>query len=79
MYGVVLLGPRKVSAVQSLEVVASQRLPMYYQSMTAVTVCSKECVRLSECLLREVLLYKVQASICSRDFFGFSHCSLCCV
>ena len=30
MYGVARLGPRKVSAVRSLEVVASRRLPMYY-------------------------------------------------
>ena len=30
MYAVARLGPRKVSAVRSLEVVASRRLPMYY-------------------------------------------------
>ena len=30
MYDVALLRPIKVSAVRSLEAVASQRLPMYY-------------------------------------------------
>ena len=30
MYGVARLGPRKLSAVRSLEVVTSRRLPMYY-------------------------------------------------
>ena len=58
MYGVARLGPRKVSAVRSLEVIASRRLPMYYINGFLIRdwrlVRSRECVGFSECPLREV-------------------------
>ena len=61
MYAVALLGLKKVSAVRSLEVVASRRLPTYYIKWISIRdwhfVRSREYVRFSECPLREVLLY----------------------
>ena len=53
MYSVARLGPRKVSAVRSLEVVASRRLPMYYiRKVSAVrsleVVASRRSVRCPE-------------------------------
>ena len=60
MYGVALLEPRKVSALRSLEVVASRRLPMYHINGILIRdwhfVRSRDCFRFSECPFRDVLL-----------------------